>query len=201
MKRPGIKSPVNLGPNLVFLRLKRRLNSPKTKKELYETIVNVPFRDKSFSTALGLGFLSLVLVNEKSQTIDRIAISKTETAQGAIDVTVKPFQDLIIPIDSPNNAVAKAVKTKHVVHTNDWNYLLTPVLKPEEARLNQAAAGIAHSYVYPLTASGVRGAIIYQYYVPKFMIKNRQINFMGKYTNIVSRELEKRENYAARDSI
>jgi len=171
-----------------FEELADKLASSKDDADLFGTIVNAPFDDPSVTTGLGLGFLSLVLVNPKTATIDRIAISKTETAQGAIDVTVKRFEDLKVPVGHRANLVNKVISSGKSQRTTDWNDLLTPVLKPEEARLNQAGAGISTSYIYPLKArSG--GAIIFQFYVEPSQIGPDQTHFMKRYSRLVSEAL------------
>lgn len=192
MKRSDIKNPLKSNTGLQLVKFRRLLNRPTEQREFYDAVVNIPFIDKRYSTSLGLGFLSLALVNEKRKTIDRIAISATEPAQGAINVTVKAFKDLIIPIDAPDNAVAKAIKTANVVQTNDWYYLLTPVLDESEARINQAGAGIAYSCIYPVVVNkNAIGAIIYQYYITPDRISKKHRHFMKSYTTMVTSRLIK----------
>jgi len=171
--------------------LKRILEAAKTDSQLFDAIVNAPFHDKRVTTMLGLGFLSFVLVNRKTRTIDRTSISKTDMAQGAIDITVKPFRDLKVPIGYKGNAVAEAIRSGRYQQTNDWEYLLTPTLKPEEARLNQAGSGTASSYVYPLTNARDGGAIIFQYFITLDKIENTHREFMFRYTKMVSQILGK----------
>jgi hypothetical protein len=169
--------------------LKEILSRAKNDAQLYEAIVNAPFHDKRMTTMLGLGFLSFVLVNRKTRTIDRISISKTDMAQGAIDITVKPFRELKVPIGYKGNAVAEAIRSGRYQQTNDWDYLLRPSLKPEEARLNQAGAGIASSYVYPLINTSNAGAIIFQYFITLDKIEKTHREFMFRYTKMVSQTL------------
>lgn len=175
-----------------FIReLKDKLAAAHNDAALFETIVNAPFYNRRLTTTFGLGFLSFVLVNKKTKTIDRISISKTDTAQGAIDITIKPFEQLIVPLGYKGNAVAEAIRSGRYQQTTDWNYLLTPVLKPEEARLNQAGAAIACSYVYPLINARDGGAIIFQYFITLDKIENLHREFMYRYTKLVSSALNK----------
>jgi hypothetical protein len=176
-----------------ILELKRILEAAKSETQLYESIVNAPFYNKRVTTMMGLGFLSFVLINRTTKTIDRIAISKTDLAQGALDITVKPFRDLKVPIGYKGNAVAEAIRSGRYQQTNDWDYLLKPSLKPEEARLNQAAAGIASSYVYPLTGAKNPGAIIFQYFITLDKIESVHREFMFRYTKLVSQALSSRD--------
>jgi hypothetical protein len=176
-----------------ILELKRILEAAKSETQLYESIVNAPFYNKRVTTMMGLGFLSFVLINRTTKTIDRIAISKTDLAQGALDITVKPFRDLKVPIGYKGNAVAEAIRSGRYQQTNDWDYLLKPSLKPEEARLNQAAAGIASSFVYPLTGAKNPGAIIFQYFITLDKIESVHREFMFRYTKLVSQALSSRD--------
>lgn len=163
----------------------------KNDSQLFDAIVNAPFKDKWNSTQLGLGFLSFVLVNKKNMTVDRTSISNTEAAKGAINITVKPYHELIVPLSAHNNYVVEAIKTGQPKQTNDWCKLLTPALKPEEARLNQAGAGIATSFVYPLGARD-GAAIIYQYFIPLSKITNEHKDFMSRYAHLISQALKAR---------
>lgn len=140
-------------------------------------------------TTLGMGFLTLVMVNRKNKTLDRIAMTENDIAQGAKEMTVKPFEELIVPLSFKGNAVVEAVRSGRYQQTSDWNYLLAPVLKPEEARLNQAGAGIASSFVFPLVNARDGGAIIYQYFITLDRIGKQQHDFMFRYTKLASEAL------------
>lgn len=172
--------------------LEAELDNAKGLENLYTRIVNTPFSDKLRTTTLGLGFLTLVLVNKKTATVDRISMTDNDLSQGARDVTVKPFEDLIVPLDYKGNCVVEAIRSGRYQQTSDWNYLLAPVLKPEEARLNQAAAGIASSYVYPLIDTKPAGAIIFQYFTTMDKVGGENRDFMFRYTKIVSSMLNEK---------
>jgi hypothetical protein len=173
-----------------YKKLESALANCRSEKQLYEAIVNTPFIEKHRTTAFGLGFLSLVLVDKKAGTINRISISNTDTAKGAINITVVPFEKLIVPVGYKGNIVAEAIRVGRPQQTSDWKTLLVPVLKPEEARLNQAGAGIAASFVYPLVGYRDGGAIIFQYFVPIDRVGREQHEFMFRYTKLVSRILK-----------
>jgi len=175
-----------------FAKLKATLENSKSADDLYEQIVNAPFSDPRRTTMLGLGVLTLCLQNKKARTIDRIAMSNTDMAQGARDITVKPFNDLIVPMDYKGNIVVEAIRSGHYQQTSDWHYLLTPVLKPEDSRMNQAGAAIASSFVYPLVGTDPKGAIIFHYFITMDRISNEHHNFMFRYIKLVSHELNKR---------
>jgi hypothetical protein len=171
--------------------LGQRLDSSSSTDDLYQNIVNVPFDDKLHTTNLGLVFITLVLVNQKNKTIDRIAMTDNYMAQGARNVTVKPFEDLIVSFGHKGNLVVEAIRSGRYQQTNDWNNLLTPVLQPEEARLNQAASGIASSYIYPLPNLKPGGALIFQFYVSMDKISAEHRDFMFRYAKLVSQAINK----------
>lgn len=174
-----------------FAELTKYLDGAKSKEDLYHRIVNAPFADPRRTTTLGLGVLTLCLANNRAGTVDRIAMSDTDMAQGARDITVKPFDDLIVPIDYKGNIVVEAIRSGHYQQTSDWYYLLTPVLKPEDARMNQAGAAIACSFVYPLIKTNPKGGIIFHYFITMDKISNDHHNFMFRYIKIVSQALNK----------
>ncbi len=167
-------------------KLKELLSQTYAEKELFETIVNAPFHDRYATTKLGLGIIVFMLVDESSGTIDRIALSQTEHAAGAIEYSAKPFNDIKIPLDDQKNIIAKAIREQQPQLSADWEYFFTPSLTPEEARINQAGAAIGCSVVYPIQGSKHVGAITYSYYLYPADIADRQQKFMDNYSILVS---------------
>jgi hypothetical protein len=180
------------GPEEYLDSLEKLLNKSKFKKKFYEAIVNAPFHNRFQTTVLGLGFLAFLLVNEKTGMIDRISISDNELARGAINMTDTPFEDMKVPVNQPDNLVATAIATGKNQQTTDWHLLTVPALSAEASRFNQAAAGVSSAVVYPLENDKIKGAIIYQFYVPMNEIETAHHNFMRHYTHIVSSALGNR---------
>ncbi len=172
--------------NKYSTRLASQLSATKSDDQLFELIVNAPFQDKRMVTVLGLGILSFLLVNKKTGMIDRVTLSSTDMAQGAVDFSVLPFNAIHIPIDDPKNITAKAIRTETPQQTRDWSNLFTPVLTPQEARFNQAGGSIAITHVYPLKALD-GGALHYSYFDLPPNIGDTQIKFMDEYTKIVEK--------------
>jgi len=170
--------------------LKELLNSANGDRDLFETIVNAPFTDRRRSTLLGLGIVVLLLVNKSTRTIDRVALSDTDLAKGAVRMSVKPFHDIKIPLNYKGNFIAEAIRSERYQQTSDWQYLFAPALSPEEAHLNQAGAGIACSYIYPLIDARSGGALIFSYYLPLEKIEPEHHDFMRKYAQLVTRALQ-----------
>ncbi len=182
---PQLKAPEGIH----FLSLRRALAKPKSQEDLRKAIVNAPFKDKGFAASLGLGIIVLLVVNKKERTIDRVALSDTIQASGAVQVSVKPFKQIKIPLRNKENTVALAIGSGEPKHTNDWKYLFIPALKPDEARLNQAGAGITHSAVYPLKVDG-GAALIFSFFLTSEDVGPRQTSFMEKYSTLVAQALK-----------
>jgi hypothetical protein len=158
----------------------------KSKGDFNKAVVNTPFTDKLLMTQLGLGIIVFLLVNEKTKTIDRIALSDTYPAQGAVSMSAKKFEEIKIPIDEDENIIARAVRSGTHKQTSDWHFLFTPDLSAEQARFNQAGAGISSSVVYPLDKTG---ALIFSYYMLPSKIGAEQHDFMQRYSALVTKLL------------
>ena len=169
--------------------LKQALDKARP-QDLFQTIVDAPFRDKVMTARMGLGIVVLLLVSEDGRTIDRIALAKTDLAQGALNVTSKPFTDIKIPISDRDNYIAIAIRRKHHMMTSDWKYLFVPALTEAEARLNQAGGGIACSVIYPLDDSGKTGAMIFSYYEPLERIAKFHHAFMSDYARLAGGQIK-----------
>jgi hypothetical protein len=167
-----------------YQQLEKRLNSFTGLKDLYSKIVNVPFQDRLLTSHVDLGVLVLLQVNEKTKTIDRIALSDTDFAKKAVQVSAKDFRKIKIPLNQPDNIIALSIKINEFKITDDWTCMFNPILTPEQARLNQANAGIECSLVYPLL-SGKGGALIYSFYQPQSKITDEHLDFVSTYSMIV----------------
>lgn len=175
-------------PHIDCALLQKQLLLAKSDKELFQQIVNAPFIYNVEVAWFFLGIIALLLVNKETGTINRIALSNTELAKNAVQVSVIPFKKIKIPVNYPENIIAQAIKSGEPRDTTDWKFLLAPILKPDEARINQASAGIAYSAVYPLQARD-GGALIFSYYQYQQSIGLEQRDFMEDYTRIVTEAL------------
>lgn len=168
------------------------LLSAPNEQALFRAIVDTPFQFKVETTFLFLGIIVLLQLNPETNQIDRVALSNTELAKLTTDVSAVPFSDIKIDADNQENIIAAAIRTGEAHDTTDWKYLFTPALTSEEARLNQANAGIAYSAVYPLPArSG--GAMIFSYFQYKDGIGKPQAKFMKNYSQLVTEALAARQ--------
>jgi len=173
-----------------FDTIQKLLSADQSDEHLFGAIVNAPFHNKLHTTTLDLGIVVLLMVNKKTKNIDRVALSDTEPARWAVKMTPVPFKEIRIPVDDPDNIIAKAIKSGKHQKTSDWKYLFTPALAPEAARFNQAGAGIACSYVYPLLDARDGGALIFSFYQPMETINIRHQHFMSSYADIAAQALK-----------
>lgn len=156
----------------------------KKAPSLHDAVVNAPFFDRLVTTQLGLGAVVLLLNNVKTHTVDRIALSDTEQAKGAVNMSSKPFKDIKIPNNHDENIIVKAITSDKPQFTTDWKDLFTPVLSDADARFNQAGAGIECSFVYPIHVDD-GGALIFSYFTELEKIGTAQKRFMRVYSHLV----------------
>jgi hypothetical protein len=169
-----------------YTKLRSKLVTAQSQAEFYDAIVNAPFEFKMETAFLFLGIIVLLIVDEDTGNIDRVALSKTELADNTTTVSVKPFHDIKIPVSYADNTISTAIQTQAMQETTDWKNLFAPAMSAEEARLNQASGGISYSAVYPLSYNKKRAAIIYSYYQYLHEIGDQQHAFMDDYTKLVA---------------
>ena len=162
----------------------------KSDAELFQLIVDTPFRFKLEAAFLFLGITVLLLANKKTGMIDRVALSNTELAVNTTKVSSVPFKEIKIPLSHLDNIIAKAIESGRPQETTDWENLFAPALTPEQARINQASAGVAYSAVYPLKARD-GGAMIFSFYQYSNKIGAPQHDFIKAYAELVSARLQK----------
>jgi hypothetical protein len=165
--------------------VEKELKSYKDDGELFRKIVNCPLNFKLEVADLSLGIIVLLLVSRDKKTIDRIALSDNELAEGTKKMSAKKFEDIKIPVGFDDNIIAKAISRGKPYSTTDWQYLFIPNLTPQEARFNQAGGSIGFSAVFPFKARQ-GGALIFSYYQYQENIGAAQYTFMEKYTKLVS---------------
>jgi hypothetical protein len=154
----------------------------------YQSMVNVPF-DTLASVEIELGAVVLLLENTATKTIDRIALSETEPALGAVRASRKPFHEIKIPLTCKVNAIVRAINTGRKQTVANWKYLFTPELRAQEARDNQHGAGILCSIVSPLEKASRRGAIIFSFLCSAGEISKEHRLFIRTYTAAMSRNI------------
>jgi len=153
--------------------------------DLYHEIVNKPF-GTTLCAQFDVGTIVLLLNNTGSGRIERVALSDTPSAKGAVYASAKPFHDIHIPNNYKDSAHVKALKQKKPVVVTDWADLFVPALSEQQARDNQAAAGITCSVVYPFFGSSTEGTIIFSLYCEPSKISQAHIEFFKTYSDIVA---------------
>lgn len=175
-----------------FFSITHSLDEHQTRESIRKAIVNTPFTDKLRATELGLGIVVLLLVNEIRKTLDRVALSDTDRASGAVAISAKPFHEILIPLGYKDNLLITALDTLEPQFTEDWADLFAPELSPQEARFNQAGAGIACSAIYPLVpfaSKKAKGALIFSYFEPLSTITDTHEIFMKIYADTAAAKL------------
>ena len=176
-------------PSFNYTALAAELNSATDDDQLFSLIVNAPFTEPVPAAFIFLGIVVLLQVDTRTGVINRVALSETDFARSTTEVSVVPFHDIKIPVDHYENVIASAIKSYEPKDTIDWKFLFDPAMPPEQARINQASAGIAYSAVYPLQSRDC-GALIFSYYQYQGDIGIEQIEFMRQYTQLVDSALE-----------
>jgi hypothetical protein len=167
------------------------LSNAQSEGDILTAVVNAPFHNMLTAATMGLGIVVLLLVNPKTKTIDRVALSDTEGAKGAVRMSSKPFHAIKIPVDDERNIIAKAIREKTYQQTIDWSPLFVPALSAREAGLNQAGAGIECSVVYPLVGPGHGGALIFSFHDPPEALAPEHYTFMQTYADLAAKHLQR----------
>lgn len=166
------------------------LTKAGSNKELFQAVVDAPFKDVVSAAELFLGIVVLLILNKDTGMIDRVALSRTHLAEGTKKMSVKKFEDIKIPADYMGNIIVEAIHTGKPTSTIDWRYLFEPALTAQEARFNQAGGAISYSAVYPLVGVKDGAAMIFSYYQYPEHIGVEQRKFMKRYSRLVASHLQ-----------
>lgn len=169
----------------------RQSFSESPEEELTTLVVNAPFQHKMQTVMMGLGIIVLLIYDESDGLIHRVALSKTEMAEGTVKLSDKKFEEIKIPISYPTNIIAKAIRDQKPYNTVDWRYLFEPALTAEQARFNQTGGTIACSYVYPLHFDGHKGAMIFSFFQHPEHSMTNPTEFMQAYADLADEFLTK----------
>lgn len=151
-----------------------------------QSLVDAPFVTME-AVRIELGVIVLLLVRPKTKTLDRVALSQTEPAAGAVRMSNKPFHEIKIPLDTKDNSLVKAIETGKRQIVTDWKYLFIPELSPEEARDNQRGSGVLVSVVEPFKAKSQKGALIFSFLCPKSSLAKEHLSFTADFAKVVTK--------------
>jgi signal transduction histidine kinase len=99
---------------------------------------------------LGYKIVVLSLVNTANSTLDRVAISQTEEAKRALQLTPVPFKKIIIPLNHSENLLTKVAQTRKYDTSSKMFDVLTPVMTVDESNSLQQNLGITSIIAFPL---------------------------------------------------
>jgi hypothetical protein len=165
------------------------IKSAKSMAEYYQRAVDGLFLDRVLATSIDLGIIVYLQVDPVLETINRVALSDTDHAKSATKISAVPFHDIKIPLSSPDNSIAKCIRSNQYQLIDDWCYLFTPSLTAEQARLNQKAASIESSLVLPLKAT--KGALIFSFYQPVKKVTKLHISVAKQYAELIDKSFNK----------
>ncbi len=134
----------------------------------------------------GYRVIVLSLYRDDLKGLQRVALSRTPEAQAAVDASPVPFHDIMIPIDATDNYLVKAFLDKKPYVTTDWKDILSPPLRPAEARGNQVAAGIHTSMVFPIILKGKAvGTVIFSMVKDRDEVTKEEMDLIAGFTDIM----------------
>jgi signal transduction histidine kinase len=146
---------------------------------------------------LGYGMMVLALVDDKTQELKRISISRTPEAEKAISVLPIPFHDIVMPLTADNISV-KAVRDKKVYVTKDWSDMLCPPYTSEEARMIQNAAGIKNSMVFPIIAKNKAiGILIFSMTKDAEAVTHDEMDLIESFTDVAGLAVQNASLYSS----
>lgn len=147
---------------------------------------------------LGYRIIVLTLIDEKTGTLKRISLSQTEEAWKAQQASVIPFHQIEIPLAAEDNLLIKVIREKKVGATNYWPDIFKPVLTPEQALKNQAAAGVKASMIYPVVARDrAIGALIFSLIKDVKDVKDEEKELLAGFTDLVGLAVQNSSLYTS----
>ncbi len=145
---------------------------------------------------LGYRILVLTLIDEKTQTLKRIALSQTPEAERALKASPVPFEKIEIPLSADDNLLVRAMKEKRPFVTYSWPDIFVPVLTADQAISNQQAAGIKTSMLYPLVVKGqALGVMIFSMVKDEHQVTEGEKILIEKFTDIVGIAVQNAQLY------
>lgn len=147
---------------------------------------------------LGYRIVVLALVNKEKGLLERIAISQTEEAKKALQITPVPFREINIPISAEQNICIKALKENKPYVTHDWIDILCPPYTPEDAQKVQAVIGIKTSMVYPVTyRNNSEGILIFSMVKNESEVSDQERDLIQSFTDVVGLAVQNSKLYTS----
>jgi hypothetical protein len=182
-------------PSVDYTVLTDALNAAPNSAATLDLIVNAPFTEQKVEMALlFLGIISFYLIDEPRQEVYMVGASDTEYYHLAIKHYPFDPKEYRLALSATDNPIVQAILQGEAVHYDDWGNLRRPGASVDTVRLNQATSGIAAMYIYPLTGTR-RGALMYNFFQYGDGIGAAQLEFMERYTNLVSGVLSRADTH------
>lgn len=166
-------------------------------KSVVQNIVNGLFQELGYLEK-GYRIVVLTLIDEKRGVLKRVALSQTEEAKKATEVSAVPFSQIDIPLTAKDNLLVKAIDTKQTYTTHSWPEIFTPVLTPEQAVKNQQASGIKTSLIYPIVIKDkALGALIFSMIKEESEVSVEERELIQAFTEIVGIAIQNSQLYSS----
>jgi signal transduction histidine kinase len=159
-------------------------------KQLTNKVVNIILTELNY-LELGYQIIVLTLLDTNKKYIKRIAISKTEASEKALQETPIPFKQITIPHSTRDNLLVRTIKEKKVYFTHDLSDVLYPAGNRDEWRRIQQVCQIKTSMVFPVVVRDEAiGAMIFSLSKGINEISKYEKEVLAGFTNAVGLAVE-----------
>lgn len=135
----------------------------------------------------GYKIVVLSLPNPKTMTLDRAAISQTNEAKMALQLTPVPFKKILIPLSNKENLLCEVLRTKTSTKTRRMYDILTPIFTEEQADTIQRSLGIKSILIYPLVSQEkIQGVLNFSLDKELEEIKEEELILLRRFTDIAA---------------
>ncbi|MBI1862808.1 hypothetical protein HYS00_01670 [Candidatus Microgenomates bacterium] len=166
-------------------------------KDVATKIVNGLLKELGYLD-LGYRIIVLTLIDKERNVLRRIALSQTNEAESAQNVSAIPFHQIEIPLDSKDNLLIKCIRDKRPYSTRNWVDLFAPILTSDQANSNQVAAGIKTSMVYPVIVHDeVIGVVIFSLNKLEGEVTDDERDLIRGFTDIIGLAVQNARLYGA----
>lgn len=139
----------------------------------------------------GYHVIVLTLLDTDKQQLRRIAISETEAARKFLEASPIPFKDIIIPLNTKDNLLVKAIKEDKLQVTSQVADVLSPALTREWVQNFQEKLDIKTSLVFPVKVRDkVLGALIFSLTKPQKQITDEEWSILDSFVGAVGIALD-----------
>lgn len=143
----------------------------------------------------------LVILDEKTGTLKRIAASQTTQAAEAIkfiNTLSVPFEKIEISVNDPNNIMAKAMRERKPLISTDIYDVLGPVLPKEETKKVQEIMGTKTTFVYPISIKNYPiGVFIASTKKQHKELSSYELEVMNTFVNLIGLALQDSQLYTS----